>query len=173
LLHSAVWNSTPRWNRARILAKQWNPIPAILHREAPCLKHRIFLIRDFTSLKLIRGVLFWPKLFTNGLSWHTISWHYTFKFLGIVKIRVVTHTSTIQSWNDANSHYVVFCKNCHLEHSKLVGKFTNFFEKMFRKRKMYSYNHLFRNFHAVRYSLYFSSKWELRKDDPFVSKIMF
>jgi hypothetical protein len=33
-------------------------IPAILQREAPCLKRCIFLMRDFTSLKLC----------TNGLS---------------------------------------------------------------------------------------------------------
>jgi hypothetical protein len=63
---------------ARSLANQWNPAPAILHREAPCLKRRIFLMRDFTSLKLIRGILFGPKLNTNGFSCHTISWHYTF-----------------------------------------------------------------------------------------------
>jgi hypothetical protein len=55
-------------NRARILAKQWNPVPAILHREAPCLKRHIFLIRDLTRLKLIHGVMFRPKLYTNGLS---------------------------------------------------------------------------------------------------------
>jgi hypothetical protein len=64
---------------ARSLAIQWIPAPAILHREAPCLRRRIFLMRDFTSLKLIRGILFGPKLNTNGFSWHTISWHYTFK----------------------------------------------------------------------------------------------
>jgi hypothetical protein len=72
---------------ARSLANQWNPAPAILHREAPCLKRSIFLMRDFTSLKLIRGILFGSKLNTNGLSWHTISWHYTFKqafyYLGV------------------------------------------------------------------------------------------
>jgi hypothetical protein len=64
---------------AQSLAKQGNPAPAILHQEAPCLKRRIFLMRDFASLKLIRGILFKPKLDTNGLSWHTISWYYTFK----------------------------------------------------------------------------------------------
>jgi hypothetical protein len=70
---------------ARSLVIEWNPAPAILHREAFCLKHRIFLIRDFTSLKLICGVLFKPKLNTNGLSWHTISWHYTFKRALLIK----------------------------------------------------------------------------------------
>jgi hypothetical protein len=45
--------------RAWSLAIEWNPVPAILHREACCLKHPIFLIND--------------------LCWHTISWHYTFK----------------------------------------------------------------------------------------------
>jgi hypothetical protein len=52
---------------ARSLAIEWNPAPAIFHREAPCLMRRIFLMRDFTSLKLIRGILFGPKLYTNGL----------------------------------------------------------------------------------------------------------
>jgi hypothetical protein len=54
--------------RARSLAKQWNPVPAILHQEAPCLNSQMFLMRDFTSLKLIRGVLFRPKLYIRGLS---------------------------------------------------------------------------------------------------------
>jgi hypothetical protein len=31
------------WN----LARDWIPAPAILHRESPCLKHHIFLPRDF------------------------------------------------------------------------------------------------------------------------------
>jgi hypothetical protein len=65
--------------RARSLAIEWNPPPAVLHWETSCLKCRIFLKRDFTSLKLIRGALFWSKLYFNGLSWHTISWYYTFK----------------------------------------------------------------------------------------------
>jgi hypothetical protein len=65
--------------RARSLAIHWNPAPAILHREAPCFKRRIFLMRNFISLKLIRGILLGPKLYTNGLSWHPISWYYTFK----------------------------------------------------------------------------------------------
>jgi hypothetical protein len=64
---------------ARSLAKEWNPFPAILHWGAACLKCRIYLKRDFTSLKLIRGALFRSKLYVNGLSWHTISWHCTFK----------------------------------------------------------------------------------------------
>jgi hypothetical protein len=50
-----------------------------LHREVPCLMCHIFLMRDLTSLKLTRSVLFRPKLYTNGLSWDTISWYYTFK----------------------------------------------------------------------------------------------
>jgi hypothetical protein len=52
---------------ARKLAKQWNPAPAILDWKAPCLNRRILLMRDFTSLKLLRGELFRPKLNTNGL----------------------------------------------------------------------------------------------------------
>jgi hypothetical protein len=41
--------------RAWRLAMEWNPAPAILHREAPCLNFHIFLKSDFTSLKLIRA----------------------------------------------------------------------------------------------------------------------
>jgi hypothetical protein len=32
---------------ARSLAKQWNPVPALLHRGAPCLNCHIFLTHDF------------------------------------------------------------------------------------------------------------------------------
>jgi hypothetical protein len=93
LWQSAVWPSslwqsaeyTPRsantglkiW--ARSLATEWNPAPPILHQETGCLKRRIFLTRDFKSLKLIRGAMFRPMLYANGLSLNTISWHYTFK----------------------------------------------------------------------------------------------
>jgi hypothetical protein len=66
---------------ARSLAMEWNPAPAILHRETACLKRHIFLTRDFTSVKRICGAIFRPKLYISGLSWHTISWHYTFKSL--------------------------------------------------------------------------------------------
>jgi hypothetical protein len=80
---SGGWQSAEHWKadcqgdnivvavrgiRARGLAMKWNPAPAILHRGAPCLNCHIFLKSDFTSLKLIRGVLFRPKLNTNGLS---------------------------------------------------------------------------------------------------------
>jgi hypothetical protein len=64
--------------RAQTLAIEWNPAPAILHREAPCLTHHRFLTRDFTSVKLIRGAMVRLKLYTHALSWHTISWYYTF-----------------------------------------------------------------------------------------------
>jgi hypothetical protein len=46
---------------------EWNPAPAILQREAPCLKCRIYLKSDFPSLKLIRGALFRSKLYVTGL----------------------------------------------------------------------------------------------------------
>jgi hypothetical protein len=55
---------------ARNLARNWIPAPAILHRESPCLKHHIFLPRDFQSIKYLRGRLFRLKLNTNGLSWY-------------------------------------------------------------------------------------------------------
>jgi hypothetical protein len=64
--------------RARSLAIHWNPAPAILHREAPCLESHIFLTCDFTSVKQVRGAMFRPKLYNSGLSWHTISWHCPF-----------------------------------------------------------------------------------------------
>jgi hypothetical protein len=84
--------------RVRSLAIHWNPAPAILQREAPCLKRCIFLMRDFTSLKLIRGVLFRPKLYISGLSWHTISWYYPFKE-AIFNNRYRTFLNTVQHWN--------------------------------------------------------------------------
>jgi hypothetical protein len=65
---------------AQKLAIQWNPAPAIFHREIACLTHHRFLTCNFTSVKLIRGAMFRLKLYTH-LSWHTISWHYTFKLV--------------------------------------------------------------------------------------------
>jgi hypothetical protein len=53
---------------ARGLAMEWNPAPAILHRETSCLKCGIYLKRDFTSLTLVSGALFRSKLYVNGLS---------------------------------------------------------------------------------------------------------
>jgi hypothetical protein len=82
------WQSTEHWKadcqgdnivvavrgiRVGGLAMEWKPAPAILHRETSWLKCSIYLKRDFTSLKLIRGALCRSKLYVNGLSWHTIS----------------------------------------------------------------------------------------------------
>jgi hypothetical protein len=64
---------------ARNLAKYWIPAPAILHQEPPCLLRHKFLMRDFPGESPIRGELFRSKLYTKGLSWHSISWHYPFK----------------------------------------------------------------------------------------------
>jgi hypothetical protein len=55
------------------------PAPAILHRQFHCLLHHKFLTRDCLGVRQIRGGLFRPKLYTNGLSWPTISWYYPFK----------------------------------------------------------------------------------------------
>jgi hypothetical protein len=80
---------------ARSLATEWNPAPAppfCIERPPVWSFVPIFLIRDFTSLKLIRGVLFRPKLNTNGLSWHNISWHYNFKML--------PYCRSLQTWAD-------------------------------------------------------------------------
>jgi hypothetical protein len=38
-----------------------------------------FLARNFLGIRQICGRLFRPKLYTNGLSWQTISWYYPFK----------------------------------------------------------------------------------------------
>jgi hypothetical protein len=47
---------------ARSLAIEWNPTPAIFYQETACLKHRIFLTSDFTSVKRIPicGAMFRP-----------------------------------------------------------------------------------------------------------------
>jgi hypothetical protein len=63
------------------LAIEWNPAPAIFHWETACLTHHIFLTRDFSSVKLIHGAMSRPKLYVNVLSWHNISWFYTFKHI--------------------------------------------------------------------------------------------
>jgi hypothetical protein len=62
----------------RNLANDWIPAPAILHRQFPCLLRHKILMRDFLGVRQIRGGLFRPKLYTNGLSWQTISWYYPF-----------------------------------------------------------------------------------------------
>jgi hypothetical protein len=54
--------------RARGIAMEWNPAPAILHRKTACLTHHRFLTRDLTSVKLIRGAMFRLKLCTYGIS---------------------------------------------------------------------------------------------------------
>jgi hypothetical protein len=37
---------------------------------------------DFPGVNRIRGELFRSKLYSKGLSWHSISWNYPFKYLG-------------------------------------------------------------------------------------------
>jgi hypothetical protein len=59
----------PRSIWAQSLAIGWIPRPTVLHW-VPCLM--------LHSVKLICDGLSRPKLNTNCLSWHTISWHYTF-----------------------------------------------------------------------------------------------
>jgi hypothetical protein len=58
----------------RCLANERIPVPAILHRQFPCLLRHTFLAHDFLGVRQIRGGLFRPNLYTNGLSWQTISW---------------------------------------------------------------------------------------------------
>jgi hypothetical protein len=52
----------------RNLAKDWIPVPAILHRQLPFLLRHKCLPRDFPDIRPIRGELFRPKLHKNGLS---------------------------------------------------------------------------------------------------------
>jgi hypothetical protein len=65
---------------ARNVALEWNPAPAILHRESPCLKCHIFLTCNLRSVKYIRGRLF--RLIQNSTSMVSVdtrfSWHYPF-----------------------------------------------------------------------------------------------
>jgi hypothetical protein len=70
-----LWHSAEIW--ARNLAKDWIPVPAILHRQLPCLLHHNFLTHDFPAVKPWRSKLFRPKLST--LIWNSLSRHYTFK----------------------------------------------------------------------------------------------
>jgi hypothetical protein len=72
-----LWHSAEIW--ARNLAKDWIPVPAILHWQLPCLLHHNILTHDFPAVKPWRGKLFRPKLSTQGLIWNSILWHYTFK----------------------------------------------------------------------------------------------
>jgi hypothetical protein len=72
-----LWHSAEIW--ARNLAKDWIPVPAILHRQLPCLLRQTFLTHDCPAVKPWHGKLFSPKLSTQGLIWNSISWHYTFK----------------------------------------------------------------------------------------------
>jgi hypothetical protein len=57
----------------RNLANDRIPVSAILHRQFPCLLRNKFLKHDFLGVRQIRGGLFRPKLYTNGLSWQTTS----------------------------------------------------------------------------------------------------
>jgi hypothetical protein len=81
-----LWHSAEIW--ARNLAKDWIPVPAILHQQLPCLLRHNFLTHDFPAVKPWRGKLFRPKLSTQGLIWNSISWHYTFKLVSVFKIRL-------------------------------------------------------------------------------------
>jgi hypothetical protein len=62
----------------RNLANDQIPAHAILHQQFLCLVRHKFLTRDFRGVRQIHGGLFGPKLYTNGLSWQTISRYYPF-----------------------------------------------------------------------------------------------
>jgi hypothetical protein len=57
---------------ARSLSKVWNPAPAILHRESPCLMRHTYLfnVPQKYEMKHIRGEMLRPKISTTVLSWH-------------------------------------------------------------------------------------------------------
>jgi hypothetical protein len=60
------------------LGKRMNSSSRHFTLKAPCLLRHIFLTRDFPGVSPICGELFRSKLYTKGLSWHYISWHYPF-----------------------------------------------------------------------------------------------
>jgi hypothetical protein len=62
------------------VASELIPVPGILNRQFPCLLRHKFLTRDFLGVRQIRSELLRPQLYTNDLSWHTISWYYPFKY---------------------------------------------------------------------------------------------
>jgi hypothetical protein len=73
----------------RSLANDRIPAPAILHQQFPCLLRHKFLPRDFLGVRHIRGGLFRPKLYTNGLSWQTISCYYPFNWTDRKMVKVL------------------------------------------------------------------------------------
>jgi hypothetical protein len=54
--------------------------PFYIDDSSPCLLDHKFLMRNFLGVRQLGGGLFRPKLYTNGLSRHTISWYYPFKW---------------------------------------------------------------------------------------------
>jgi hypothetical protein len=80
----------------RNLANDWIPAPAILHQQFPCLLRHKFLTHDVLGVIQIHGGLFRPKLYTNGLSWQTISWYYSLRCISLNK-RCTDTTLMLQS----------------------------------------------------------------------------
>jgi hypothetical protein len=60
------------------LANERIPVSAILNRQFLCLLRHTFLTNGFLGVRQICCGLFRPKLYTNGLSWQTISWYHLF-----------------------------------------------------------------------------------------------
>jgi hypothetical protein len=96
---------------ARNLAKDWIPVAAILHRQLPCLLHHKCFPRDFPDIGPIRGELFRSKLYTKGLSWHSISWHYPFKiWTNLCESFRICWGKNPPNNEDKNKYYML-CKN--------------------------------------------------------------
>jgi hypothetical protein len=70
--HTAISQHWVKNLSAEFSDVEWKTAPAILHRETACLKCCIFFMRDYTSVKRMRGAIFRPKLYISGLSWYTI-----------------------------------------------------------------------------------------------------
>jgi hypothetical protein len=71
-----LWHSTE--NLSAELSKRLNSSTCHFHRQVSCLLRYKFLMPDSPGARYICGGLFRPKLYTNGLSWHTITWYYPF-----------------------------------------------------------------------------------------------
>jgi hypothetical protein len=57
------------------------------HFPSVCCDIGKFLRLDFLGVRHIRDGLLRPKLYTNGLSWHTISWYYPFLLIKQIKLK--------------------------------------------------------------------------------------
>jgi hypothetical protein len=93
----------------RSLANDRTPVPAILYRQLPCLLRHKCMTRDLLGVRQLRCGLFSPKLYTNGLSWQTISWYYPFKVFVDPMSKIYSNCM----FEYAIFHEVLFLKSTH------------------------------------------------------------